>query len=295
MKKNVLNLTLLAGAIVATGTFVTACSGGDDDDDDDGGSQPVVLQADGGAADFTSCAAAGSGGNINVLVRVGEQGFDTSIPTADLPASVGANVVAFDPIAGTTSGGTTPTDAAGETTVTVQANEYNVLKMTHAPNGSATFVDTYNYALLAPAASDTAGDPVFSMRIIPTAVQNGIAAIIGVPTASLAGTMQFAGSVVDCAGESIVGVTLQYAGAEPNRCSGSATLPCVSYSTDTGEPYSDDSGQVFILGLAGSGQHTVNVMAVLTEGGTPTQVGSLTVRGVGGAIALGAIPAENAP
>lgn len=293
MKKNVLNLSLLAGAILAISALGTACTGGDDDDDDDGGSQPLLTQGDGGAVDFTSCTAVtGSNNDINIDVLVGKQGLNTSAAPEPTP---GALVSLFDPITGTTSGTSAPTDAAGITTITVPANTRLALKVTHPTDGTTTFVDAYDYARLTPAVSDTAGDPVFDLRIIPTSVRNAIAAILGPPVESLAGLTSFAGSVADCAGEPIVGATLHYAGAEPNRCSPSAPLPCVAYSTDTGEDYTDDGAQVFLLGLPGTGQLTVNVMGVVTEGAAPVQVGTITIRGQGDTIALGQIPAQNAP
>jgi hypothetical protein len=294
MKKNVLNLSLLAGAILATGVIGTACSGGDDDDDDDGGGRPVVLQEDGGAADFTSCAPiTGSNGNISLKVFVGKQGLDTSAAPAATPGSI---VTYFNPLNSTTGAASAPTDASGLTNVTVPANTLAAFKVYHPTDGTTTFVDGYDYGRLTPATSNTNGDAVFDLRIIPTAVRNAIAAILGPPVDSLAGLTSFAGSVTDCSGEAIVGATLELAGTgEPNRCSSSATLPCVAYSTDTGEDFTDESAQVFMLGLPGSGSLTLNVMGVVADGGAPVQIGSLTIVGRGDTIALGAIPAQNVP
>ena len=292
MKKNVLNLSLLAGAILAMGALGTACSGGDDDDDDDGGGRPVVIQEDGGAADFTTCqTATGSGGNISLTVLVGKQGLDTGAAPAPTPGSI---VSYFDPLTGQTSGASAPTDAAGLTNVTAPANTLAAFKVTHPTDGATTFVDAYDYGRLTPATSNTNGGPVFNLRVIPTSVRNAIAAILGPPVENLAGLTSFAGSVTDCAGEPIIGATLELPGTgEPNRCSSSATLPCVSYSTDTGEDFTEASAQVFVLGLPGSGQITMNVMGIVTDGAAPVQIGSITVRGQGDTIALGAIPAQN--
>jgi hypothetical protein len=69
----------------------------------------------------------------------------------------------------------------------------------------------------------------------------------------------------------------------------------VSYSTDTSEDYSEASGQVFMLGLGGSGSHTIQVMGVITEGSAPVQIGEITIDGIASSIALGGIPAQNAP
>lgn len=294
MKKNVLNLSLLAGAILATGVIGTACSGGDDDDDDDGGGRPIVAQADGGAADFTSCQAiTGSNDNITLKVFVGKQGLDTSAAPAATPGSV---VSYFDPVSGTTSGASAATDATGFTIVTAPANTLAAFKVTHPTDGTTTFVDGYDYGRLTPATVDTAGTAVFNLRVIPTAVRNAIAAILGPPVSSLTGLTSFAGSVTDCSGEPVIGATLELAGTgEPNRCSSSATLPCVAYSTDTGEDFTDSGAQVFMLGLPGSGQLTLNVMGIVTDGGAPVQIGSLVIRGQGDTIALGAIPAQNVP
>jgi len=293
MMKNTQKMALLGATVLAVGSVSTACSGGDDDDDDGSSGQPVISQGDGGAADFTTCTAIGSSAaTISLKVFVGKQGLDTSADPAATPGSI---VSVFDPLTGNTSGASAPTAADGTTIVpSVPKSSLVAFKVTHATDGATTFVDGYDYRVT-PAVSDSSGTAYFNTRIIPTSVRNAIAAILGPPVANLAGLTSFAGSVTDCSGEPIVGATLHYAGAEPNRCSSSAALPCVAYSTDTGEDYSDDGGQVFLLGLPGSGQLTVNVMGVLTEDAAPVQIGTITVRGVADAIVLAPIPAQNAP
>ena len=141
----------------------------------------------------------------------------------------------------------------------VPASDVVAFKVTHPVDGTTTFVDAYDYSHETPATTDTAGDPVFELRVIPTSVRNAIAAILGPPVSSLTGTTSFAGTVRDCAGEALVGATVTIGGTEPPRCSSSSALPCVAYSTDTGEDFSDDSGQVFVLGLPGSGNTTIVV------------------------------------
>ena len=294
MKKNALKMSLLAAMVVGLASAATACAGGDDDDDDDGGSRPVVAQAGGGTADFTTCSNNTSGGPaINVVVQVGKQSVnpaETPVPTPSV------NVVVYDPATGTTSGDAVVTDAQGQAEISVPSNSNVTFKVYRDPDMAVNFVDAYDYSHFTPATSDTTGDPTFgNLRLIPESVRSAIGAILGVDVQNdLPGTMQFAGSVSDCSGAAVTGVTLSINGAEPPRCSGSADLPCVSYSTDTSEDWTDETAQVFVLGLPGTGTTTITAEGVLTEGAAPVTLGTITVRDEADGIALGAIPPQNA-
>lgn len=291
MKKNVISWALLAGMVLALGASMSACTG--DDDDDGSSGQPVLTLDGGGVPNFTTCAAVGTGGGlITVKVLVGEQSID---PSAVPEPTAGASVVQYNPATGTTSGTAGITGATGEAIVSVPSNARVAFKVTHPDDGTVTFVPAYDYTHDTPATTSTNGAPVFSLRIIPTTVRNAIAAVIGPPVASLAGTMQFAGSVNDCNGDAIVGATLLVNGAAPPKCSGSSALPCVAYTTSTALDYTDDSGSIFVLGLPGASDSTIEVQGILVDGGALTTVGTISLNGEADGIALGGVPAQNVP
>ena len=294
MKKELTKLALLACFVVAGGVFANGCSGGDDDDDDDDGAG-TVLKGDGTAAVFTGCpAATGSGGSIDLLVSVGAQGTNPTTPPDPLQD---ADIVLYNPATGATGGMTFTTDASGEVVITTSANTYTTAKISHAPDGAITYIDTYNYGYLAPGADQTA-TPEFSWRIIPAST---LAAIRGdlVGSTPVTGLISFAGSANDCDGDAISGATVTVGSAVPPACLGPgevSVLPCLAYSTSNlGLEETTSSGQFFLIGLPGTTNSTIEVHGVLTAGAAAQDLGSLTVRGEPDAIVLGAVPANDVP
>lgn len=296
MKKTMLNLTLLATMLVVSGTFVSACSGGGDDDDDDDDDRPMAENPAGDPSDFASCTAVATSGDlIAAVVEVGLQGVNPANPPTPFE---GATVVIFDPLSGNTQGGFDTTDMDGLTTVTVSAGTLVHFRVTSPPDTSTvpetTFVETYNYNYLAPEAPS--GDSDFGLRLIPTSTRNAIKGVLTNAGTDITGTMQLGFAAYDCAGEPIVGATVLVDGTEPPRCEGPggtvSTLPCVSYSTDLSNDWTDASGQYFVIGLSGD-DVTLTVQAV-TSGGTLSDVGELTIPVTPEAIAIGSVRPENA-
>lgn len=295
MKKTFLNLTLLATMVIASSAFVSACSGGDDDDDDDDdGARPVAENPAGEPSDFSSCVAAPTTGTpIQAQVEVGLQGVNPQAPPSPFE---GATVALFDPASGDTTGGFAATDADGLTMVTVSAGTLVSFRVTAPDDGATTYVDTYNINYEAPATETDTDDPDFDIRLVPTSTRNAIKGVLTNSATDITGTMQIGFAAYDCAGEVVVGATVLLNGTEPPRCAGpggtASTLPCISYSTDLSNDWTDSSGQYFVIGVGGANA-TITVQAI-TSGGTLSDVGELTIPVNAEAIAVGSVPADNA-
>ena len=294
MKKSLLNLTLLAAMMVASSAFVSACSGGDDDDDDDDdGARPVAENPDGNPSDFSSCTAPTLTDVIDAQVEVGLQGVN---PASDPTPFEGATVVLFDAATGNTMGGFTETDGDGLTMVTVTGGDVVSFRVTSEPDGVTVYVPTYNYNYDAPATETDTDDPDFELRLVPESTRNAIKGVLTNAGTDITGTMQVGFAAYDCAGDAVVGATILVDGTEPPRCEGPggtvSTLPCVSYSTNLANDWTDASGQYFIIGLSGD-DATLTVQAI-TSGGTLSDVGEFTVAVDPDTIAVGSVPAANA-
>ena len=292
MNKYWLNLALAAVVLAASSVFGAACSGGGDDDDDDGFSPEVVLQEDGGAADFTSCTAgSASTTDVNILVQVGIQPL-----SGDPDPAEGAEVRLYDPATGTEDADITTLDAAGEGIITVPNNSRVAYKITLAPNGTTTYTDTYEFNHETPATSDTAGGPATTLRIVPQGIADAFIQILGYSASELAGTMSVAGGVNDCSGESVENARVTF-GAAPLCDDADGTFPCIAYLRGTPSLTArdtDGSGQFVVIGVP-PGPQTIDVVGLLTEGGTDATIGTVPIRGVADAIGIAISVPQNAP
>lgn len=277
-------LVLVTLALASSGLLVAACSGGGG-----GSSTPtgqVVLRGDGGPADF-SCNhsyadPASVGSSIGMNLHTVSQGFSTT----DLPGMRLAEVTSISNL--TTTGNFAISDAMSLATLNVTDSTRVHLLATHDPTGSDSFVPTYGFDFLSPAVGSTSGS--LDVRIIPQTIYNAFIGFTSINPSTLAGTVQVAGAVGDCAdqGAQIQHATVQVTGA--SLCGTGSTIPCIVYikggAPDVGATETDENGAFIVLGLPANTPTTVKVYGILTQGGTSEEIGELNANGEGDTIAL---------
>ena len=202
------------------------------------------------------------------------------------PALPGAHVAVYNVATGTTSGMAVTTSSNALGLLTLKDSTRYAFKVTHAPNGSTSYKDTYQFNSLTPTVSSAASF-VFNLRMIDSTLYSAFIGLIGLQATDVMGTTQVAAAVTDCDGDMLKHVQVDTI----NRCQGHTTFPCVAYFSN-GAPSpnateTDASGQFIVAGVPAGAPFTVHLKGVITSGTAAVELGKLTIYGEADSVALG--------
>jgi len=281
-----LKKSALAFVALTTVATVTVACGSSKKSSNNGGGIPATKSDDSAAnlaCSGTNADPASVNSNLLITVHTVLQPL-TGSTFPDLP---GAKVTVYTVATGTTSGGATVTTSSNALgMITLKDSTRYAFKVSHAPSGSTSYKDTYQYNSLTPTVANASGF-TFNLRMIDSTLYSAFIGLAGLQINDVAGTTQLAAAVTDCDGDTLKHVVVD----SINRCQGHTSFPCVAYFSG-GAPSpnateTDGSGQFVVAGVAPGTPFTVHLKAVITEGTDAVEIGNLTINGAADAVALG--------